>query len=118
MGVGTGYRLLSMADVGLSIGTNAITTAIVAYKLWHVTLDMIYLMQSLIMKHNPRAHRKTIVKNLGLEGWRGPVQNILILFVESGLVYLVLQVRSPCLIHLVQLIVQWTDCGSDSSSGA
>ena len=89
--------------MGLSIGTNALTTAIVAYKLWHVTLDVIYLIQSLIMRLNARTHS---TKNLGLKGWRSPVQNILILLVESGLVYLVLQVRHPRLTRLVQLIVQ------------
>ena len=90
---------LMIANLGLSIGTNAITTAIIAYKLWYVTLGALYLIQLLIMKHNARTHRMTIVKNLGLRGWRGPVQNILILLVESGLFYLVLQVRLPNLTH-------------------
>ena len=86
----------------------------IAYKLWYVTLGAIHWFQSLITTYNARTHRTYIVKNLGLQGWKSPVQNILILLVESGLVYLVLQVRLPRLTHLVQLIVQWTDCGLDS----
>ena len=101
-----GYSFLLVANLGLSIGTNAITTAIIAYKLWHVTSGAIYLIQSLIMQHNARNHRTTIMKNLGLKGWKSPVENILILLVESGLVYLVLQVRLLRLTRLVQLIVQ------------
>ena len=110
----TGYDFLPGENYGLPIVTNAFTTEIIAYKLWQVTLDVIYLIQSLIMGPNDRTHRTTVVKNLGLKGWRGPAQNILIILVESGLAYLVLQVRLPRLTHLVQLIVQWTGCGLDS----
>ena len=113
----TRYSFMSVASnasIGLSIGTNAITTTIIGYKLWYVTLNVISLIQLLITKHNARTQRTTIVKSLGSKGWRGPVENILILLVESGLVYLVFQVRPLRLTHLVQLIVQWTDCGPDS----
>jgi len=84
------YNSLSNASLGLSIGTNSIATGMITYKLWYVTFDVIHLIQPLTTKHNVRTHRTEIVKNLDLKGWKSPVQNILIVLVESGLVYLVL----------------------------
>ena len=100
------YGSLSNAGLALSIGTNAIATAMIAYKLWYVMLGAIHWSQLLIMKYNARTHRTDIVKNLGLQGWKSPVQNILILLVESGLVYLVLQVGLSHLTCFVQFTVQ------------
>ena len=91
----------------------------IAYKLWYV-LGFDILDTHFIMKHDARTYRRTIQMNLRLKASRNPVQNVLILLVESGLVYLGFQVSLPCLIItcFVQLTVQRTDfeLGSRPSS--
>jgi len=65
-----------------------------------------------------RVHRTLIVKTLGLSARKSPVQTILILLVESGLVYLAFQV-SDLLIYahrIFKVLIILIDCvlGSES----
>jgi hypothetical protein len=77
----TGYLRYSESDsasskvittISLSVATNALTTIIIGYKLW--------------------CYRADIVRNLGLSRCASPVQKILILLVESGVVYCMIQI--------------------------
>ena len=106
MQISSTYSDLADASLALSIATNAITTAMIAYKLWYVAFCWINLIQHFIMKLNARTHRMIIVKNLGLKGRRSPAQKVLILLVESGIVYLGFQVSLPRLTSSVQRTVQ------------
>jgi len=65
--MGGSTNMILRAALSLSLATNAVTTLLIAYKLW--------------------AHRKLIVKNLGLSSRVSPAQRILILLVESGIIY-------------------------------
>jgi len=91
-GFNSRYTALFHASLGLSIATNAITTAMIGYKLWYVALGAIYVIQHLI---NARTYRNAIVKNLRVKASKNPMQNMLILLVESGLLYLGFQVSLP-----------------------
>lgn len=70
------------------------------------------------MKHNARAYRDVIAKNLRSKASKNPMQNMLIILVESGTGYLGFQVSLPRLTYFVQLTVQRTDreLGSDPCS--
>ena len=83
------WYVLSVSVITLSIATNAVTTMMIAYKLWYVALmDP----AELTKKGYSREHRTIILKTLGPSRRKSPVQTILILLVESGLVYLAIQV--------------------------
>ena len=82
---------LSIASVAFSIATNAVTTLLIVYKLWYV-VGGTHLIQRLTMERNFRSYLTFIVKTLGLRGRTSPAQTILIILVESGLVYLGIQV--------------------------
>ena len=84
------------ASLALSIATNGITTMIIAYKLWYVSMNG-YWIKRPIMKLYQRSYRTFTVKTLGLSGRKTPVQTVLILLVESGLVYLAFQVSQSLL---------------------
>ena len=103
MQISTAYSSLADASLALSIATNTIATSMIAYKLWYVALNSIHFVQHLIIKRNARTFRMVIMKNLGLKGRRSPVQKVLILLVESGIVYLGFQVSLPHLMHIVSL---------------
>ena len=90
------YNSLLFTALILSFLTNAITTMMISYKLWYVTMGEIHWMQQLIVEWYYRSHRKFIAKTLGLRARRSPVQTVLILLVESGFVYLALQVSHFC----------------------
>lgn len=62
---------LLTSTFAISIATNISATLLIGYKLW--------------------SHRKVVVKNLGLGGRRSQVQNVLIVLVESGVIYCALQ---------------------------
>ena len=64
----------------------------IAYKLCYVATDRIHGIQRLTVKRDCRSYRTYTVKTLGLTGRKNPVQTILVLLVESGLVYLGVQV--------------------------
>ena len=83
---------LETASFALSIATNAVTTMMIAYKLWYVPVGGNHWIQWLTLKLCCRSHRTFIVNTLGLSGRKSPVQTVLVLLVESGLVYLGLQV--------------------------
>ena len=77
---------------------NAITTMMIAYKLWYVAVGGIHSIQWLTVRLYSRRYRTSIVKILGLNRQRSPVQTILVLLVESGLVYLIFQVSDFCIV--------------------
>ncbi|GLB36620.1 hypothetical protein LshimejAT787_0309080 [Lyophyllum shimeji] len=59
------------AGIALSLATNATATSLIAWKLW--------------------AYRKFIIKNVGPKGRSSPAQNVLVILVESGVVFCCLQ---------------------------
>ena len=83
---------LTLAGNTLSMAMNAVTTMMIAYKFWYVPAGGIRWIQWLTMNCCRRIYRTFIVKTLGLSRRRSPVQTVLILLVESGLVYLGFQV--------------------------
>jgi len=83
---------LSTAYNVLSVATNAVMTMMIMYKVWLVSVGRIHWIQLLTMKWYCRTHCSFIVKTLGLSGRKSPAQTILILLIESGLVFLRFQV--------------------------
>jgi len=83
---------LTTASTSLSIATNTVTTMMIAYKLWYVPAGGIHRVQWLTMKCYCRSHRTFIVETPGSSRRKSQVHTILVLLVESGLVYLGLQV--------------------------
>ena len=83
---------LTLAGNILSVATNAVTTMMIAYRLWYVAVSDIRWIQWLTMNRYRRSHRRLTVKTLGLSKRKSPVQTTLLLLIESGLVYLIIQV--------------------------
>ena len=83
---------LTTAGNTLSTATNAVTTLMIAYKLWYAAVNRIRWIQLLTMKRYCRSHRTLFAKTVSSSGRKSPVRTILILLVESGLVYLAFQV--------------------------
>lgn len=73
------------ARYALSIGTNVVTTMLIAYKFWYVNLTDAHTHTSDLFV---RTHRKTI-KQVEKQS---TVLNVLFLMIESGIVYALLQV--------------------------
>ena len=86
------WQIISNSGLGLSIATNAVTTMMIAYKLWYVAVNETYGSSGAHHEGIFREHRIIILKTLGPSRRKSPVQTILILLVESGLVYLTIQV--------------------------
>ena len=95
---------LTIASLTLSVATDAVTTMMIGYKLWYVTSE-IQRIQRINMNQYCRSYRRSIMKTLSLSGRKSPVQNILILLVESGVVYLGFQV-SDVYISLADMCAQ------------
>ena len=65
----------------------------IAYKLWYVAMNGTHMDPTeFTMGEYSRVHRAFILKTFGPQRRKSPVQTILILLVESGLVYLGIQV--------------------------
>ena len=96
---------LTTTTLTLSVATNAVTTIMIAYKLWYVCCGRVHWMRRLNVNRSCRSYRTSVGKAARLSGRKSPVQNILILLVESGLVYLGFQV-SHFYIPLADMSVQ------------
>jgi len=80
--------ILDNGAVALSAATNLFATLLIAYKLWCVNVASLTFVVYMIH----RTHRK-VIRDLGLgKRQKTPVQNVLILLVESGIIYFGLQV--------------------------
>jgi len=90
-GKGSLVSKLDVSIIALSMATNLLATLLITYKLWD--------------------HRK-FIGNLGLQKRRSPVQNILIVLVESGVIYCGLQLASL----LLSLLPVAQDSASDYAS--
>lgn len=85
-------NLLDVAVI-LSCATNALSTFLVFYKLWWVLLFYVIIQNGFHDCNEIRIYRKFVRNNIPLLNRPPHVQNILVLLVESGLVYLGFQVR-------------------------
>ena len=87
------WHVISNAVIALSVATNGVTTMMIAYKLWYVAMNETHMDPTVLtMKKYPRVHRMFILKTFGPRRRKSPGETILILLVESGLVYLGIQV--------------------------
>lgn len=75
----------------LSFATNSVSTLIIFWRLWCVIYNLLSLFIFAII-YILRTYRKFVRKNFGLLHRPSLVHNILVLLLESGIVYLVLQV--------------------------
>jgi len=80
-----------VSSVVVTIATNAVTTMMIAYRLWYVALNETHESSGLPWR-DCRSHCKFILKTLRWSRQKSLVQMILLLLVESGLVFLVIQV--------------------------
>lgn len=84
------------ARIALSLATNAIATLLIAYKLWYVGGPALARM---FLSYPHRTHRKFVINNLGMAQRQSKVEKVLVLLVESGVLYCALQVghqERPC----------------------
>ena len=82
------YTLLNGSALAMSVVTNLLATLFIAYKLWYANVLCMFIINIYMTN---RAHQK-FIHNLGLAKRQSPVQNVLILLVESGTIYLGFQV--------------------------
>ena len=82
-----GTTILNNSTIALSLATNLFATLLIAYKLWCVNVASLTFVVYMIH----RTHRK-VIRDLGLGKRQSHVQNVLILLVESGTIYLGFQV--------------------------
>ena len=85
---------ISDSVIALSIATNAVTTMMIAYKLWYVAVYQTRGASGAHHEGNSRDYRTFILNTFGPTRRKDPVQTILIFLIESGLVYLGFQVGS------------------------
>lgn len=85
----------------ISIGTNACTTALVAYKFWCV--KRVDILGAYVADPPARAHRKTIQQSRK----QSSALNALFLMLESGVLYILLQVRRASEQLIFRKLTEW-----------
>ena len=80
----------------------------IGYKLWYVSIHQTHVSSGAHHEGFCRGYRTSILKTPGPSKRKGPVQTILVLLVESGLVFLGIQVSyfSICLLICPRKIVK------------
>lgn len=96
----TSSGLIGMERVGvtLSFATNLVTTGLIAYRVWYYICLLIFC---IILIFSLRVYRRFLITQLNQEDQRQfRVYKILRLFLESGVVYCILQVWYMCISFL------------------
>lgn len=89
-----GYTIMASSTIAVSMATNLLATLMIGYKLWFINISPNITNYCLFPSYH-RGYQKTI-SNFGLEKQQSPVQKVLFLLVESGVIFFVLQVNSFC----------------------